>query len=102
MALHITKSDFEAEVLHSEQPVLVDFWASWCGPCRMFSPTVDAVADDYAGVVKVCKVNVDEESELAANYRVASIPTLLLFKNGQVAARKIGAISKEEIVAMFE
>lgn len=102
MALHITKSDFEAEVLHSEQPVLVDFWASWCGPCRMLSPTVDAVADDYAEVVKVCKVNVDEESELAANYRVASIPTLILFKNGEAVERKVGAIPKEEIVAMFE
>lgn len=101
MALTITKSNFEAEVLNSDKPVLVDFWASWCGPCRMLAPTIDAIADDYADVVKVGKVNVDEENELAMKYRVASIPTLILFKNGEPVKRSVGAVPKEDIINMF-
>ena len=102
MALTFTKSNFEAEVLNSDKPVLVDFWASWCGPCRMLAPTVDAIADDYAATVKVGKVNVDEENELAMRYNVASIPTLILFKDGKPAERTVGAVPREDIVKMFE
>jgi len=102
MTMILNKDNFEEFVLKSEQPVLVDFWASWCGPCRMLAPTVDAIADDYASVVKVCKVNVDEENELAMRYKVASIPTLILFKNGEAVNRSVGVVPREDIVKMFE
>ena len=102
MTMILNKSNFEEEVLKSEKPVLVDFWASWCGPCRMLAPTVDALADDYASVVKVGKVNVDEENELAMRYKVASIPTLILFKNGEAVNRSVGVVPREDIVKMFE
>lgn len=93
----LTEANFEEEALKSEFPVLIDFWASWCGPCRMVSPIVDELSDELAGAVKVCKVNVDEESGLAAKYGVMSIPTLLLMKNGEVAATSVGARPKEDI-----
>ena len=102
MTMILNKANFEEEVLKSEQPVLVDFWASWCGPCRMLAPTVDAIADDYASVVKVGKVNVDEENELAMRYKVASIPTLIVFKNGEAVNRSVGVVPREDIVKMFE
>ena len=102
MTMILNKANFEEEVLKSDKPVLVDFWASWCGPCRMLAPTVDAIADDYASVVKVAKVNVDEESELAMRYRVASIPTLIVFKNGEAVNRSVGVVPREDIVKMFE
>ena len=102
MTMILNKDNFEEEVLKSEQPVLVDFWASWCGPCRMLAPTVDAIADDYASVVKVGKVNVDEENELAMRYKVASIPTLIVFKNGEAVNRSVGVVPREDIVKMFE
>lgn len=101
MALTITKSNFEAEVLNSDKPVLVDFWASWCGPCRALAPTIDAIAEEYSATVKVGKVNVDDESELAQQFRVASIPTLILFENGEAVERRVGALPKEDIVEMF-
>lgn len=97
----ITKENFEKEVLKSDIPVLVDFWATWCGPCRMLSPIVDEIADEVEGKAKVGKINVDEQPELAAEYRVMSIPTLLLFRNGEAVAQTIGAQPKEQIEKLF-
>ena len=101
MALTITKDNFEAEVLQSEKPVLVDFWASWCGPCRMLSPVIDGLDKKYEGKVVIGKVNVDEERELAKKYRVFSIPTLVVIKGGQVVNKAVGVQSKEEILQML-
>lgn len=100
-AIVINKDNFEKEVLQSDKPVLVDFWASWCGPCRMFSPTIDAIAEEYPDEVKVGKLNVDDEGSIAAKYNVASIPTIILFKNGEPVKRSVGAIPKEAVVEMF-
>lgn len=100
-AIVINKDNFEKEVLQSDKPVLVDFWASWCGPCRMFSPTIDAIADEYADQIKVGKLNVDDEGSIAAKYHVASIPTIILFKNGEPAKRSVGAIPKEAVEEMI-
>lgn len=100
-AIVINKDNFEKEVLQSDKPVLIDFWASWCGPCRMFSPTIDAVAEEYADEVKVGKLNVDDEGSIAAKYHVASIPTIILFKNGEPVKRSVGAIPKEAVVEMI-
>ena len=101
MEVTITKDNFEAEVLRSEIPVLVDFWATWCGPCRMLAPVISEIAEEYAGTVKVGKVNVDEEPELAMQFRVASIPTVILFKNGQIADSMVGYRPKDQIAAML-
>lgn len=89
-AAAVTTADFDTEVLQSDVPVLVDFWAVWCGPCRMIAPTVDAVAEEFAGKAKVFKLNVDENNEIAARYNVQSIPTLILFKGGQPVAHLLG------------
>jgi len=97
----ITKSNYDAEVMKSDIPVLLDFWASWCGPCKMLSPIIEEIEKEYAGKVKVGKVNVDEEMELAQQFGVASIPTVVLIKNGAVAATSIGYRPKEDIVAML-
>ncbi|SRR5699024_5389717 len=96
----LTKENFEQEVLRSDKPVLVDFWASWCGPCRMVSPIVDEIAEERSDI-KVGKVNVDEQQMLAAQFSVMSIPTLLVFKNGQVVNQAVGARPKQQILALL-
>ncbi|MEZ5546008.1 MAG: thioredoxin TrxA [Lysobacteraceae bacterium] len=100
--LNVGDADFNAEVLQSTEPVLVDFWAEWCGPCRMIGPIVEELADTYAGRVKVAKVNVDHNRETAARYGVRGIPTLLLIKDGQVQATQVGAVGKNQIAQMIE
>ena len=100
--LTLTEQNFQQEVLQSSKPILVDFWAEWCGPCRMMSPTVDALATDYAGRVKVGKLNVDENGATGMRYNVRGIPTLLLFKGGQVVEQKVGAVGKAEVQKMLD
>ena len=99
--IQLTKDTFQKEVEQSDIPVLVDFWASWCGPCMMLAPTVAEIAAEYAGKVKVCKVNVDEEPELAMQFGISSIPMLILFRDGKVAKTAVGFRPKEEIVGLF-
>ena len=101
MEIELTNANFDAEVLQSELPVLVDFWATWCGPCMMLGPIVAEVAAEYAGRVKVGKVNVDNAPELAARYGITSIPALLLFNKGEVARTSVGFVKKADVVAML-
>jgi thioredoxin 1 len=98
----VSDQDFEAEVLQSDQPVLVDFWAAWCAPCRMIAPTVDQVAQDYSGRAKVVKLNVDDNRETSARFNIRGIPTLLLFKDGQVKDQIVGATSKDQISRIID
>ena len=101
MEIELTNDNFAAEVLQSELPVLVDFWATWCGPCKMLAPTVAEIATEYAGRVKVGKVNVDNAPELAARYGITSIPALLLFNPGEVVRTSVGFVPKADVVAML-
>ncbi len=97
-----TDASFDVDVINSDVPVLVDFWAEWCGPCRMMTPTVDALADDYTGRLKVGKLNVDENNGTAQRYQVRGIPMLLLFKDGKVVDQRVGAMGKSEVQKMID
>ena len=99
---HVGDADFDAAVLQSGEPVLVDFWAEWCGPCKMMSPVLDELAETYGGKLKVAKVNVDENRATAIKYHVQSIPMLLLFKDGQIQATQIGAVGKGQLTQMID
>lgn len=98
--IHVTSNNFEKEVMQSEVPVLIDFWASWCGPCMMLGPVIEEVAGEVTDA-KICKVNVDEQMSLAQKFQVANIPTLVVIKNGEVAARDVGVKNKEEVLAFL-
>lgn len=100
--VQITDAQFSEEVLNSDVPVLVDFWAPWCGPCKMIAPVLEDVAADYAGKMKVVKLNVDENQETAPKYNVRGIPTLLIVKGGEVVATKVGAVSKSQLIEFIE
>ena len=100
--LHVTDSTFESEVIDSELPVLVDYWAEWCGPCKAIGPMLEEVAKDYGGKIRIAKLNVDENSATATKYGIRGIPTLMLFKAGDVAAQKIGALSKSQLTAFLD
>jgi len=99
---YVTDDNFATEVLQSAQPVLVDYWAEWCGPCKMIAPILDDVAKDYAGRLKVAKLNIDDNLTTPASYGVRGIPTLMLFKNGNIEATKVGALSKSQLVAFID
>ena len=99
---HVSDTSFDTDVLKSDKPVLVDFWAEWCGPCKMISPVLDELADAYDGKVKIAKVNVDENRATAIKYHVRSIPMLLLFKDGQIQATQIGAVGKGQLSQMVD
>ena len=101
-AQHVSDTDFDNEVLKSSQPVLVDFWAEWCGPCRMIAPILDEIAKEYAGRLTVAKLNVDENQQTPQKYGIRGIPTLMLFKNGNIEATKVGALSKSQLTAFID
>jgi thioredoxin 1 len=98
----LTKNSFEEEVIKSDKPVLIDFWAQWCGPCRAVAPIMEELADEFDGRAKIAKVNVDEEGELAAQFRIMSIPTVMLFKGGKTVDKIIGARAKTEFASLLD
>ncbi|MEI7949802.1 MAG: thioredoxin TrxA [Gammaproteobacteria bacterium] len=99
---HTTDDSFEQDVLKASGPVLVDFWATWCGPCKMIAPVLDELAEEYAGKLKICKMDVDANPATAPKFNVKGIPTLILFKNGEVAGKKVGAMSKSQLAAFID
>ena len=99
---HISDDSFEADVLKAEKPVLVDYWAEWCGPCKMIAPILDEVAESYGAKLQVAKMNVDENRDVPAKFGIRGIPTLMLFKDGQLAATKVGAMSKAQLTAFID
>ncbi|MBD1550160.1 thioredoxin TrxA [Pseudomonas typographi] len=99
---HVTDASFDADVLKAEKPVLVDYWAEWCGPCKMIAPVLDELAGTYDGKVTIAKLNIDDNQETPAKHGVRGIPTLMLFKNGEVAATKVGALSKSQLAAFLD
>lgn len=101
-ATDVTAQNFDQEVLQSDIPVLVDFWAEWCGPCRMLAPTVDAIAGEYSGRLKVCKVDIDKDPSIAGRYGIMSIPTLILFKGGNIAEQMVGMLPKQTLVERIQ
>ncbi len=99
---HVTDDSFESEVLKSEIPVLVDYWAEWCGPCKMIAPILDEIAEEYAGRLRVAKLNIDDNPATPPKYGIRGIPTLMLFKDGNVEATKVGAVSKSQLTAFID
>ena len=102
MAVEITDDNFEELVLKSDKPVLVDFWAEWCGPCKMLTPTIEAIAKDYKDKSSIVKINVDDAPAIATKYGIRSIPSILLFSNGEVVEQRVGAVSKEELASILD
>ncbi len=100
--LEVSNDNFESEVMNSEKPVLVDFWAEWCGPCKQIAPVVDEIAGEHSDKLKVCKMDVDANRETAVQFGIRSIPTLLIFKNGEVAGSQIGAVSKQQLLEFIQ
>ena len=99
---HVTDDSFESDVLQAGEPVLVDYWAEWCGPCKMIAPVLDEIASEYAGRVKVAKLNIDDNPNTPPRYGIRGIPTLMLFKGGEVEATKVGAVSKSQLTAFID
>ncbi len=100
--VHVTDDNFESEVLQSSEPVLVDYWAEWCGPCKMIAPVLDEIANEYEGRVKIAKLNIDDNPNTPPRYGIRGIPTLMLFKDGEVEATKVGAVSKSQLTAFID
>ena len=100
--IHVTDDSFQQEVLQSSDPVLVDYWADWCGPCKMIAPVLDEIADEYTGKIRVAKLNIDENPNTPPRYGIRGIPTLMLFKDGEVEATKVGAVSKSQLTAFID